>query len=160
MKPSPLIQPIIEALCARFQTHDEGMSAAVDLAVIVAAADGRIDRAEMTAIAASLEAIAGTQLSVPVVRHLVRESREKIEAVGVETRSRAIGAELAAHGCIDEGLRLALLIALASEGLCPAEREQIEIVARAAGASRERVEALRREVEALEDPPVPTLRGY
>ncbi len=31
MKPSPLIQPTIEALCGHFQSHDEGMSAAVDL---------------------------------------------------------------------------------------------------------------------------------
>jgi len=150
MKPSPLIQPTVEALCDCFQSHDEGMSAAVDLAVLVALADGRIDRAEMIAIAASLEVIAGTQLSVPVVRHLVRESREKIESVGAEARARAIGEALAAHGCIDEGLRLALVIALASEGLCPAEREQIDIVAKAAGASMARVEALRREVEAAE----------
>jgi hypothetical protein len=148
MKPSPLIQPTIEALCAHFQSHDEGMSVAVDLAVLVATADGVIDRAEMIAIAASLAAIAGTQLAVPVVRHLVRESREKLEAVGVEARARAIGEELAAHGSIDDGLRLALVIALASEGLCPVEREQIDMVAKAAGASMERVEALRREVEA------------
>src|SRR5690349_4177449 len=119
MKPSPLIQPTIEALCEHFQSHDEGMSAAVDLAVLVALADGQIDRAEMIAIAASLEVIAGTQLAVSVIRHMVRESREKIEAVGFEARARAIGETLAAHGCIDDGLRLALVIALASEGLCP-----------------------------------------
>ena len=56
MKPSPLIQPTIEAMCARFRSNDEGLSAAVDLAVLVAAADGRIDRAEMAALSASLEA--------------------------------------------------------------------------------------------------------
>ena len=149
MNPSPLIQPTIEALCAHFSSNDEGISAAVDLAVLVAAADGRIDRAEMAALAASLEAIAGTQLAPAVVQHLVRESRVQVKATGVAARSKAIGETLAAHGCVTEGLRLAVVIALASEGLCPAEREQIEMVARAAGASLERIDALVREVEAV-----------
>jgi len=149
MKPSPLIRPTIEALCARFRSNDEGISAAVDLAVLVAAADGRIDRAEMAALAASLEAIAGTQLAPAVVQHLVRESRAKVEAAGVAERGRTIGQMLAAHDCVSEGLRLAVVIALASEGMCSAERERIEIVAKAAGASVERIDALVREVEAV-----------
>jgi len=149
MKPSPLIRPTIEALCARFRSNDEGISAAVDLAVLVAAADGRIDRAEMAALAASLEAIAGTQLAPAVVQHLVRESRAKVEAAGIAERGRTIGQMLAAHDCVSEGLRLAVVIALASEGMCAAERERIEIVAKAAGASVERIDALVREVEAV-----------
>ena len=109
MKPSPLIRPTIEALCARFRSNDEGVSAAVDLAVLVAAADGRIDRAEMAALAASLEAIAGTQLAPAVVQHLVRESRAKVEAAGIAERGRTIGQMLAAHDCVSEGLRLAVV---------------------------------------------------
>jgi len=153
MKPSPLIQPTIEALCARFQSNEEGLTAAVDLAVLVAAADGRIDSAEMAALAASLEAMARTQLTPAVVHHIVRESRAQIQAAGIEARARAIGETLAAHDCVDEGLRLALVVALASEGLSAVERERIEIVAKAAGAGAERIDALGREVQAIEGAP-------
>jgi tellurite resistance protein len=139
------IPSLIEALNARLQSDDGGLTAAIDLAVLVAAADGQIDRAEQAALAASLEGLVGSQLDPAVVRHLIRESRDQIQAVGPELRARAIGEFLAAHDAALEGLRLAIAIGYASEGLSAVERERITRVAQAAGVGVERVDALIRE---------------
>jgi tellurite resistance protein len=142
VKPTAHVKSLVEAFCARFGADDEGITTAVDLAVLVAAADGTIDPDERAALNASLEAIMGASVSHQVVRYLVRESRNQTAAVGPDARARAIGGVLAAHRAVDEGLRLALAIAFASEGLSAPEREVIALVARTAGASETRLEAL------------------
>ena len=133
MKPSPAIRPLVAALRARFDSSDEGLNVVVDLAVIVALADGTIDEAEMAALAESIGALVGGMLDPRMTRHVIRESRTKIDAVGVEARAKAIGESLAAHGAAEDGLRLALAIGHASEGLSPEELSRVELVARAAG---------------------------
>ncbi|MEP7122448.1 MAG: TerB family tellurite resistance protein [Byssovorax sp.] len=133
MKPSPTIRPLVAALRARFDSSDEGLNAVVDLAVLVALADGTIDEAEMAALAESIGTLVGGMLDPRMTRHVVRESRAKIEAVGVEARAKAIGASLAAHGAADDGVRLGLAIALASDGVSELERARVELVAVAAG---------------------------
>ncbi len=110
--------------------------------MLVAVANGVIDAAERAALAGALEAVMGSTVAPPVVRHLIRESRNHIQAEGIEARARAIGRALAARGAADEGLRLALAVAFASEGLGEAERERIEVMAKAAGATPARVDAL------------------
>ena len=147
MKPSPSIRPLVAALRARFDASDEGLNAVVDLAVIVALADGKIDDAEMAALAESIGTLVGGMLDPRMTRHVVRESRAKIEAVGVEARAKAIGESLAAHGAAEEGLRLALAIGLASEGLAEAERARIELVALAAGVDPAALTALGQSIE-------------
>jgi len=142
MTPSAHIKTLVDALRARFRGDDEGITTAVDLAVLVAAADGTIDAEERAALTASLEAIMGSTVALTVVRYLVREARNQIEAVGAEARARAIGGLLAANGAADDGLRLALAIAFASDGLSAPEREVVSVVAKAAGASESRLEAL------------------
>jgi len=147
MNANTLLQPAVEALCSHFPSNEAGVAAAIDLAVLVAAADGRIDPAEMAALSTSLEVATKTQLSPMFVKHLVQASRQQIDAAGASTRAKLIGESIAAQGCVDEGLRLALVIALASDGLSEVEREQIEIIARAAGAAPDRVDVLCKEIE-------------
>jgi uncharacterized membrane protein YebE (DUF533 family) len=148
MNSNALLQPAVEALCSRFPTSEAGVAAAIDLAVLVAAADGRIDPVEMAALSVSLEVATKTRLSPAFVRHLVHASRQQIDAAGASARAKLLGESIAARGCVDEGLRLALVIALASDGLSPVEREQIELVARAAGVPTDRIDSLCREIEA------------
>ena len=133
MKPSPSISPLVAALRDRFDSSDEGLNAVVDLAVLVALADGTIDETEMAALAESIGTLVGGMLDPRMNRHVVRESRAKIEAAGVEARAKAIGASLAAHGAAEEGVRLALAIAMASEGVSEVERTRVELMAVAAG---------------------------
>jgi tellurite resistance protein len=133
------MQRLIDDLLAHFPAGDEAFITVVDLAVLVALADGRIDGAEMEALAESIEAMVGARLDAPLIGHLVTESRAQIRAVGPEACARAIGAVLAAHGAAEEGLRLALAVAWASEDVSAVELERIEQVAQAAGVADERV---------------------
>lgn len=133
MKPSPTIRPLVTALRARFDSSDEGLNAVVDLAVLVGLADGTIDEAEMAALSESIGTLVGGTLDPRMSRHIIRESRAKIEGIGVEARAKAIGASLAAHGAAEEGARLALAIAMASDGVSDVERARVELVAVAAG---------------------------
>jgi len=147
MNSKALLQPAVEALCNRFPSSEAGVAAAIDLAVLVAAADGRIDPAEMSALSVSLEAATKTHLAPAFVRHLVHASRQQIDAAGASSRAKLLGESFAAQGCVDDGLRLALLVALSSDGMSSVEREKIELVAQAAGAPPERIERLCRELQ-------------
>ena len=142
MKPSAHIKPLVDTFTKHFGADDEGIVTAVDLAVLVAAADGTIDADERAALTASLEAIMGATVAPTVVRYLVREARNQIEAAGADARARAIGGLIRARDATDDGLRLALAIAFTSGGLSDPERAIIATVAKAAGASDARLEAL------------------
>ena len=146
------MQRLIDDLLAHFPAGDDGLIAVVDLAVLVAIADGRIDGAEMTALAESIEALVGSRLPASLVGHLVTESLAQIRALGTEECARAIGAMLSARAAAAEGLALALAVALASEGLSAAELTRITQVAEAAGVAPERLDAL----IASATPPVPS----
>lgn len=152
MEPSLTIQPFLDALSARLQSDDRGLTAAIDLAVLVAAADGKIDKAELAALAASVERLVGSQLDPAVVRHLIRESRAQIETIGSEARARDIGEFLAKHNAVDEGLRLAIAVGYVSDGLSAVERARIASVAAAAGAPLEQIDLLAREIGQPQSP--------
>src|ERR1700677_2239399 len=107
----------MDALRAKLGDHDEALIACVDLAVLVAMADGTIDADERAALSAGLDSLMRAQMAAPVVRHLIRESKNQIETAGPEARAKVIGHQLADHGAADEGLRLALAIAFSSDGL-------------------------------------------
>jgi tellurite resistance protein len=136
------LKPLVDALAAKLGDTDEAATATVDLAVLVAAADGTIDAAEKAALAVMLESIMRGAVATQVIRHLIRESKNQIEAAGADARARSIGHLLANQGAVDEGLRLALAIAYASEGLAAVERELIATIGKAAGVSPGRFEAL------------------
>jgi len=144
MESNPTLRSAIDALCACFQENDRGLTHVVDLAVLVASADDRIDDAEMGALTRLLESIMGSALDRSVIRYFVNTSVKQIRSVGAEARARAIGELLAQQGAVDEGLRLAFAIAAASEGISSDERARIDLVARAAGASADRVSELGR----------------
>jgi tellurite resistance protein len=147
MEMSQTIQPFLDALSARLKSDDSDLTAAIDLAVLVATADGKIDKVELAVLAASVERLVGSRLDPAVVRHLIRESRTQIEATGSEVRAKAIGEFLAAHDAVDEGLRLAIAIGCVSEGLSPPERERIASIAKAAGVPVERIDAIAAEIQ-------------
>jgi tellurite resistance protein len=142
VKPSAHVKSLMDALRAKLGDQDEALIACIDLAVLVAMADGTIDADERAALTAGLDALMRAQMAAPVVRHLIRESKNQVEAAGPEARAKVIGRQLADHAAADEGLRLALAIAFSSEGLSDLERERISVVARAAGVSDARFAAL------------------
>lgn len=145
MKPNEALQILIDALLARFGSSDQGLCAAVDLAVLVAVADEHIDEAETAALTQSIEGFLGTRLSPAVARHLINESRRKIHDDGAEGCVRTVGQVLAANHAEEEGLRFGLAIALASEGISEVERARIVGVGAAAGLPATRIDELMRE---------------
>jgi hypothetical protein len=147
VKPSSIIRPLVAALRARFDSSDEGLNVIVDLAVLVALADGTIDEAEMAALAESIGTLVGGVLDPRMTRQVIRESRAKINAAGAEVRAGEIGASLAAHGAVDEGLLFALAIGWASDGLSTVERDRTLLVARAAGVTAAGLDELSRAIE-------------
>lgn len=147
MKPTNELKPLTDALLARFGDNDKGLVAAVDVAVLVAMADEKIDKAEMDALAASIEGLIGGEVATFVAKHLVTESRTKIRAVGTAARAREIGGTLTEHGAGEDGLRLAIAIAWVSEGVSEHEKKAITAVAEAAGVSAARVDELIREAK-------------
>jgi tellurite resistance protein len=142
VKSNAHIKSLVDALRAKLGDGDDAIIASVDLAVLVAMADGTIDSDEREALTAALEAVMGARVAAPVVRHLVRESKAQIDGDGPEARAKAIGRQLAEHGAADEGLRLALAIAFSSEGMCDVERAIIAAVAQAGDVSDARFAAL------------------
>ncbi len=133
------IPALVDALLAHFAAGDEGLMALVDLAVLVAVADGHIDAAEMEALTESIAAIAGERLAASLAKPMVEESCAQIRTIGPDACARLVGEVLGAHGAADEGLRLGLAVAFVSEGMAPIERQRLEQVARAAGAGAARV---------------------
>jgi tellurite resistance protein len=146
VKPTTELQPLIDAMLSRFGDADQGITAVVDLAVLVAMADGRIDEAEMTALMGTVDVIMGTRLAPAVAKHLVTQSRAQIRDAGAAARARELGRTLGARGAAGEGLRLAFAIAWTSEGLSVEERAIIDVVASSAGMDPERLKALETEV--------------
>jgi tellurite resistance protein len=136
------MQRLIDELLVHFPAGDAGLIALVDLTVLVAIADGHIDGAEMAALTESIEAMVGSRLEPSLVEHLVTESVAQIRTLGAEASARDIGEVLAAHHAGEEGVRLALAIGLASEGLSASELERIGEVAHAAGVSAARLDEL------------------
>ena len=149
MKQNADLQPLIDALLARFGASDKGLSAAVDLAVLVAIADEHIDEAEMAALTVAIEGFLGARLSPAVARHLIHESRRRIHDDGAEGCVRTVGQVLAANRAVEEGLRFGLAIALASEGISEVERARIAGVGAAGGLPAARIDELVREATAV-----------
>jgi tellurite resistance protein len=139
MAAEPSIAQLVDALLAHFPAGDEGLIALVDLAVLVAVADGRIDEAEMAALTESIEAIAAGRLGAALARHLVEESCTQIRDLGGEACAHLAGEVLRKHDAGEEGLALGLGIARASEGVSAVERERLQQIARAAGVSEARL---------------------
>jgi tellurite resistance protein len=150
VKPTNELEPLTSALLARFGASDKGLTAAVDLAVLVAMADEHIDEAEMGALLDTIEGLLGVRLAPALAKHLVTDSRVKIRVTGAEARARDIGHTLSVHAAGEEGVRLALAIAWTSEGLADAERAIIGVIAEAAGVSQARVDALAEETKPAE----------
>lgn len=146
-----IIAPAIEELCAAFERGGFNPTPVIDLGVLVAHADGKVDAAERELLREVFQALLETQLTPEVVDALISASVEVIEATGAEPRARLVAAILRDCDAVEPGLRVALAIAFASEGLTQAERAVVDRIAEAAKVSRERVDELVAEVKQFTD---------
>lgn len=146
-----IIYPAIEQLCSAFERNGYCPTPIIDLGVLIANADGKVDDREREILLEIFQALLETKLTREVVDHLVTASAEVIQAAGSEPRARLVAAILRDCDAAEPGLRVALAIAFASEGLSSSERAVIDRIAGAAGVPKARVEALVREMKKYTD---------
>lgn len=151
-----IIAPAIEELCTAFERGGYNPTPIIDLGVLVANAEGSVRDRERELLSEIFQTLLETALSPDVVDALIRASVEVIEVAGAEPRARLVAAILRDCDAAEPGLRVALAIAFASEGLSDPERAVIDRVAEAAGVPPERVAELVEEVRKYTDDGGPT----
>lgn len=140
-----IVLTAIEELCAAFSKHGYNPTPIIDLGVLIASADGKVEPAERELLLDVFQTLLDTTLTPEVVDHLISASLEVIEAAGAggaEARARLVGAILQDCDSAESGLTVAIGVAFASEGLSLPERAVIERIAQAADVGHERLEAL------------------
>jgi tellurite resistance protein len=129
----PSLAADIDALCIAFKDSQYGLTPVVDLATLIACADGVVDEAETEALVHTLRRLLGPLMPEKVARQLIDASLDVVRGAGVEMQASTVGLALAARGMVEQGLALAVAVALASNDVSPEERRAIEIIASAAG---------------------------
>lgn len=141
------IASAVDELCSAFDRHGYNPTPVIDIGVLVASADGKVDEREREMLLDIFQTLLDTTLTPEVVDHLVTASLEVIEAAGAESRAKLVAAILKDCDAVDPGIRVALALAFASQGMTEAERTVVQRIASFAGVSAARLADLTAEVE-------------
>ena len=147
-----VIATAIEELCDAFERGGYNPTPIIDIGVLVASADGKVDLREREMLLDVFQTLLDTSLTAEVVDHLVTASLEVIEAAGAEARAKLVAAILRDCNAVDAGVRVALAIAFASQGLSKAERTVIQRIAEHGGMTPARLAKLTADVRLHADP--------
>lgn len=147
-----VIATAINELCDAFERGGYNPTPIIDIGVLVANADGKVDARERDMLLDVFQALLNTTLTPEVVDHLITASLEVIEAAGAESRARLVAAILQDCDAVEPGVRVALSIAFASQGLDKAEAAVIERIASAGGMKASRLAQLTAEIREHADP--------
>lgn len=137
-----IVGTAIDHLCFAFERGGYNPTPIIDLGVLVAIADGRIDEKERAVLRDVFQTLLETKLSAVVVDHLVTASVQVANEAGAESRARLIAQILRDCDAAEAGLLVALAIAYASAGFSSAERKVVERIADFARVPRPRLEEL------------------
>lgn len=137
-----IVAPAIEQLCVAFDRGGYNPTPIIDLGVLVASADGKVDDREREVLLEVFQTLLETKLSADVVDHLVDASLEVIDVAGAERRTNLVAEILQDCDAVEPGITVALAVAFSSDGFSKTEREVVERIARAAGLSKSRLEKL------------------
>ncbi|GAC1523612.1 MAG: hypothetical protein NVS3B10_23410 [Polyangiales bacterium] len=146
-----IIAKAVDELCKAFERHGYNPTPIIDIGVLVASADGKVDEREREMLLDIFQTLLDTTLTAEVVDHLVTASLEVIEAAGAESRARLVGAILKDCDAVEAGVRVAIAVAFASQGMTAAERTVVERIATAGGIHPARLSALLDEVKSYAD---------
>jgi tellurite resistance protein len=148
VKAPTIVTEAVERLCLRFEQNDYNPTPLIDLGVLVANADGKIDDEELEALCDILSPMFHAQLNAELVGYLVTASLKVIGAAGTEPRARLVTEILLDCDAVEEGLMLALAVAFAKGGsLAAAERALLLSIARAADIPESRFDELAKQVQ-------------
>ena len=142
-----IIAKAVDELCTAFQRHGYNPTPIIDIGVLVASADGKVDEREREMLLDIFQTLLDTSLTPEVVDHLVTASLEVIEAAGAESRARLVAEILKDCDAVEPGVRVALALSFASQGMTRAERTVVERIAKCAGVTPARLAELTAEVE-------------
>jgi tellurite resistance protein len=147
-----IIADAIHELCSAFERGGYNPTPVIDIGVLVASADGKVDILEREMLLDVFQTLLDTTLTAEVVDHLVTASLEVIEAAGAESRARLIASILKDCDAVEPGVKVALALAFASQGLSKAEAKVIERIASEGGLSTARLAELTRDLRMHADP--------
>jgi tellurite resistance protein len=141
-----IITQAIDDLCTAFEKNGYNPTPIIDIGVLVASADGKVDEREREMLLDVFQTLLDTTLTAEVVDNLVTASLEVIEAAGAESRARLVASILQDCDAVEPGLRVAIALSFASQGMTKAERTVVERIAAAGGVSTARLAELTAEV--------------
>ena len=145
------VAPAIDELCDAFERGGYNPTPIIDLGVLVAYADGKIDDKEHAMLQDVFTTLLGTTLNGEVVDALVDASVEIIKAAGAEERARLVGTILKDCDAGEPGCVVALALAFASEGLSEGEQKVVNRIAEASGVTKDRLGELTKKVRTISD---------
>jgi tellurite resistance protein len=154
-----MIANAIDELCSAFEKQGYNPTPVIDIGVLIASADGVVDAREREMLLDLFQTLLDTTLTPEHVDNLVTASLEVIEAAGAESRARLVAAILRDCDAVEPGVRVALALSHASQGLNSAERKVVQRIADAGGLTAERLAELTKEVSAFSDGDPISVRG-
>ena len=143
------IHDLVERLVEKLDANGYNPTPVLDIAALIAHADGKITDSEMKALQQVLEPILHQQVDSELVGYLIQASVEVVKQAGVEARVRVIAEILLDCDAADDGVLVAFAVAFASEQLDKAERSVIDQLARAVRLSPERATDLENKAKSL-----------
>jgi tellurite resistance protein len=146
-----VVSPAIDQLCDAFDKGGYNPTPIIDLGVLVANADGKVDDRERSMLSDVFTTLLGTSLNADVVDALLTASLEVIKQAGAEERARLVGTILKDCDAGEPGLIVAIAVAFASEGLNENEQRVVDRIAEAADVPKERLDHLTKKVRDLSD---------
>jgi tellurite resistance protein len=146
-----IVSPAIDELCTAFDKGGYNPTPIIDLGVLVAYADGKIDDRERGMLSDVFSTLLGTTLNTEVVDAVVSASVEVITQAGAEERARLVGTILNDCDAGEPGVVVALAVAFASEGLSSNEKRVVDRIAEASGVTKDRLSQLTEKVRRLSD---------
>lgn len=147
-----IIADAIAELCTAFERGGYNPTPVIDIGVLVASADGKVDEREREMLLDVFQTLLNTTLTAEVVDHLVTASVEVIEVAGAESRARLIASILRDCEAVEPGVKVALALSFASQGLTKAEAKVVERIATEGGLSSARLAQLTEEIRVYADP--------
>lgn len=129
------------------------LGAVVEAAWLIARVDGTIDRAERKALSEVIRSVASGGLRPDDIDDLLDHAATRLLHEGIAARCAAVGEALARTGSAEAGLRAAVAVAAASNGVSIAEGVTVTAIARASALEEGRAdEVLRDALAALRAP--------
>lgn len=143
------IHTLVERVVEKLDVNGYNPTPILDIAALMANADGKITASEMNALQQVLEPILHQNLDRELVGYLIEASVDVVRQAGVDARIRVIAEIMLDCDAAEDGVLVAFAVGLASGQMEKAERGVIDALARASKLSPDRVSAMENQAKSL-----------